>query len=283
MVIQSSAHTYVAIQKLDTGIMSQFLCRRIAQGEDVQCRLAVVPNEYAPELVPYLKEQQDGGTFTDLLDFFTDAGNLYIATAATSFPSLLSRLEGNGCGLPERMAVMRNLLETLILQGMDDFFCCAALEPSAIGVSDSLEIGFQYDLDEIASHEQWGNLMTQYRLSLIADALFEAELKTESLPEAREFTQRLKQGTFSNLLEIYQWFLPVAEIWLSGEKKELKPMSFRFRMWEKIKGLAKKLVWLWKMFLIVLAAAYLVLSVKAFLTEPAVSQHFKQIGTLTID
>ncbi len=283
MVIQNSTHTYVAIQKLESRTIEQYLCRRIAQGEDAECRLAMIPNQYAPELVPYLKEQQDSGKFTDLLDFFTADGNLYIATAAGSFPSLSARLAGNRCSVSERMAVMKNLLAEMILQGMDDFFCCSALEPSAIGVNDALEIDLKYDLDGITSHGQYAFSMTQSRLSQIAETLFEPELKEESLREIKEFTDRLKQSTFSDLLEIYRWFLPVAEAWITGGEKELKPMGFWFRRWERVKLLARKMVWLWKALLILLAAGYLALSVKTFFAEPAAAQNFKQIGTLTID
>lgn len=283
MVIQNSAHTYVAVQKLESERIRQYLCRRIAPGEDGECRMAVVPNEYAPELIPYLKGQRDKGTFTDLLDFFTDDGNLYIVTAARPVPGLTARLKGNGCSVAERMTIMKNLLSRLILQGMDDFFCCAALEPSAIGVSDSLEIALRYDMDGITDHEQYVFVMTQYRLSLVAETLFEEELRQESLPEMAEFSKRLKQGTFSDLLEIYKWFLPTAEVWISGAKKELKSMGFWFRMWERIKFLAGKLVGLWKVLLLLLAAGYLVLSVKSLYARPAMSENFKQIGTLTIE
>lgn len=283
MVIQNSAYTYVAIQKLESGSIRQYLCRRVAPGVDEECRMAVVPNEYAPELIPYLKGQRDKGTFTDLLDFFTDDGNLYIVTAARPVPGLTARLRGNGCSVAERMTIMKNLLSRLILQGMDDFFCCAALKPSAIGVSDSLEIALRYDMDGITDHEQYVFVMTQYRLSEVAETLFEEELRQESLPEMAEFSKRLKQGTFSDLMEIYKWFLPTAEAWISGARKELRPMGFWFCMWERLKFLARKLVGLWKVLLLLLAAGYLVLSVKSLYARPAVSENFKQIGTLTIE
>ncbi len=283
MVIQNSAHTYVAIQKLESENILQYLCRRIAPGEDVECRVAIVSNEYAPELVPYLKGLRDEETFTDLLDFFTDEGNLYIVTAAEPVSGLTARLGGSRCSVAERMMIMKNLLSRLILQGMDDFFCCAALHPSSIGVSDSLEIALCYDMDGITDHRQFAFAMTQYRLSEVAETLFAAELKQESLPEIAELSKRLKQGMFSDLMEVYRWFLPKAEAWLSGAEKELKPMGFWFRMWERMKFLAGKLVGLWKVLLLLLAAGYLVLSVKALYAEPAVSENFKRIGTLTIE
>ena len=60
-------------------------------------------------------------------------------------------------------------------------------------------------------------------------------------------------------------------------------MGFWFCMWERLKFLARKLVGLWKVLLLLLAAGYLVLSVKSLYARPAVSENFKQIGTLTIE
>lgn len=283
MVIQNSTRTYVVLRQMESNTIRQYLCRQTASGEEAECRIAVVPNQYAPDLIPYLEDQREEGKFTDLLDFFTDESSLYIVTAATSFASLESRLGGAACSLAERMTIMKNLLEALLLQGMDDFFCCAALKASDIGVSDALEIGLQYDLDGIIDHGQSVFVMTQYRLAGVVRVIFRNELEQQSLPELMELEERLKQGTFSSLLEVYGWFLPVAELWSNRKEDDLRPMSFWFRVWEWLKLLAGKLVWLWKLVLILLAAGYLIVSVKMFFAEPAVSDNYKEIGTLTIE
>lgn len=282
MVIQNSDFTYVVVRKLESQDVEQYLCRRLDGGEEEMCQIAALPDRYASELVPYLEQQIEGGSGA-LEDFFTDNGTLYIVTAARPFGSLKDRLKEQSCSLSERMAIAKNLLSELLLQGLDDPFCCAALDIGRIGVSDLLEIGLRYDLDAILDHEQIRFEMTQYRLAQVFSALFQKELGQGSLAEVTELVDRLEQGRFSSLLELYGWFLPVAETWSSRDEKELVPTGFWIRAWECAKRLAAKLVWLWKLVLILLALLYLVLSVKAFFAEPAMSANFKEIGTLKIE
>lgn len=282
MIIQNRNHTYVAVQKLASTEPDQYLCRKMENGSSMGCRIAVLDKKWAPDLVAYLESQILDKRFQDLEEYFTDTKNLYIVTSAKERPSLEERLTGQSASLSERLSIAQNLLESLLLQGFDDFFCCAVLEIGRIGVSAGLEISFQYDLEGITDHEQYHFIHTQAKLKEVFGFLFREEVRQESLPELQEIIAFLNQGRFSSLMEVYSRFLPVAVKWIGRDEKELTPANFWFRMWERGKGLGKALLWLGKGALIVAAALYLALSVAEFFRLPEQARIFSEIGTLTI-
>lgn len=282
MIIQNRDHTYVAVQKLDSEGLEQYLCRKMENGRSTGCRIAVLDKRWAADLVAYLESQSQDERFQDLEEYFADEEKLYIVTSAKEQLSLEEKLTGQSCSLSERLSIGQNLLERLLLQGYDDFFCCAALDAGLIGVSDGLEISFQYDLEGITDHGQYHFVHTQAKLSEVLGFLFREEERQQSLPELKEILGLLRQGKFTSLMEVYSRFLPVVSRWMGKDEKELTPESFWFRMWERVKGLGKALVWLGKAALIGAAALYLALSVADFVRLPEQARIFSEIGTLTI-
>lgn len=282
MIIQNRNHTYVAVQKLDSAGLEQYLCRRMENGRSAGCRIAVLDKRWAPDLVAYLESQSQDERFQDLEEYFTDDKSLYIVTSAKERPSLEEKLTAQTCSLSERLSIGQNLLERLLLQGYDDFLCCSVLSAGQIGVNDGLEISFQYDMEGITEHGQYHFVHTQAKLLEVLGFLFREEERQESLPELQEITGFLRQGKFTSLMEIYSHFLPVAARWIGRDEKELIPANFWFRMWERVNGMGKALLWLGKAALIVAAALYLALSVADFVCLPEQARIFSEIGTLTI-
>lgn len=282
MVIQNRNHTYVAIQKLDSAEPDQFLCRKMENGRSRGCRIAVLENRHAPEIIAYLENQTQNDRFRDLEEYFTDDKFLYIVTSSAEQPGLEEKLTGQKCSLSERLTIGRGLLESLLLQGFDDYFCCAVLQLGGISVSAALEVSFQYDLSGILDHGQYHFAQTQARLAEILGFIFREEEKQESFPEMSQLLGRLRQGKFSSLVEVYGQFLPVASRWMGRDEAELTPKSFWFRVWERVKKLGKALLWLGKAALLLAAVAYLAVSVAALIRQPAQADVFTEIGTLMI-
>lgn len=281
MVIQNGAHSYVAVQKVDSRTIEQYLCRRMEAGSAEQCRLALIPKEQIQALLPWLQAQKEQG-FSDLWDFFAEGEQLCVVTAARPYPPLVRYLSDKQPALAERLSITAAIFTELLLQGMDDYFCCAALSPERIGVSAALEIGFQYDLDDIAAHADVRFAMTQQKLAALLKGLFEKELSERCLPELETLFGRLLQGDFASLLDVWQAFVPIQERYSAADAQALQPMSLGFRIWERLKRFAAALVWLWKLLLIVLALLYLVVSVQAFVKDAEVAQNYGQIGTLEL-
>ncbi len=282
MIIQNRNQTYVAVQKLDSAETEQYLCRRMENGRSIGCRIAVLDKKWAQDLVAYLESQSQDNRFQDLEEYFTDDKSLYIVTAVKERLSLEEKLTGQSCSLSERLSIGQNLLECLLLQGYDDFLCCAVLSVGQIGVSDGLEISFQYDLEGITDHGQYRFVHTQAKLAEVFGFLFQEEMQQESLPELKEFIGLLRQGKFSSLMEVYSHFLPVSSRWMGRDERELVPANFWFRMWERIKGLGRGLLWLGKAALLMVVALYLALSVVNFVRPTEQARIFSEIGILTI-
>lgn len=282
MIIQNRDRAYGVLQKFDSVKTDQFLCREVKGGQERDCRIAAVPLGGGAGLIPYLDSLVRAGTFQDLLEYFMDTETLYIVTAASRFPSLEEKMAGESCGLSERLAIGRNLLTALLLTGADSFFCRAALGTDRICVSPALEIGFQYDLEEIRDYDACSFNDAAVQLASVFSFLFRRELGLMAFPEMEEMIGKLKGGDFPGLLEVYGWFQPVCDAWMGKAEQSLQPESLGFRLWEQ----AKKFGWLVaagvKLGLVAAAAAYLAFTVAELRGEPAQQQNFTEIGTLKV-
>lgn len=282
MIIQNRGRAYEVLRKLGSAKTDQYLCREVKGGQERDCRIAAVPIGDGAGLIPYLDSLARGGTFRDLLEYFMDTETLYIVMAASRFPSLEEKMAGEACGLSERLAIGRNLLTALLLTGADSFFCRAALGTERICVSPALEIGFQYDMEEIRDFDACVFHDAALRLASVFSFLFRRELGLMAFPEMEEMIGKLKGGDFPGLLEVYGWYQPVCDAWMGKAEQSLRPESRGFRLWE----LTKKLGWLAaagaKLGLVAVAAAYLAFSVAELRREPAQQQNFTEIGAFKV-
>lgn len=284
MVIRNMEQRYIVIHKIESGDGSdQYLCRNLDSDSDREYRIARLElRKVSGELVRFLLEQIHQENFTDFLDYFTDADYLYVVMNRGRGNTLDQKLSQENCRLKERMEVAKNLLEKAVLLDLPPYFLNGTMRGRGILVTPSLEVGFDYEMNDLAGFARIGFEQAAGRIGKILETLFARELGLEALPEMKAFIYGLKHGEFTGLLDVHEAFLTIYYQWEGKSEQALKPQSFSFRLWEKLKKLGivvKKAVYAG---ILLLALAYLVITVRNFKTPEPVVENFEKIGTLHI-
>ena len=281
MIIRNLSKQYRVIREWESdGEIAQYICREEEEQKD--CRIARQDlKSVSGDEIRFFMDQIHSQSFTDFLDFFTDAKNLYLVMVHNTGESLSKKLE-ESCSLKERMEIGKNLLEQMVLLDLPDYFFQAAMDSKLIVVSRSLEVRLEYDLKNLDCFRECTFLQGTEGLADIFRELYREELEIKAFPPMETMIYDLRDGKFQNLLEIYGRFQGIYREWADRKREQLKPESFAFRMWEKIKRAGGFLKNLAAAGILVLAVVYLVLSIRQVGKEPGTADNYYSIGTLKI-
>ena len=83
-------------------------------------------------------------------------------------------------------------------------------------------------------------------------------------------------------MEIYGRFQEICREWADRKQEQLRPESFSFRLWERIKQAGRWLKGLAAAGILALAFFYLVISIMEMRKEPGYADNYDHIGTLKI-
>lgn len=284
MVIRNLEKQFIVIGKQPgEGEAEQFLCRLDGEREGAEYRIVRLPLSRAgAELVSWLQEQKNRESFSDFSDYFSDQDFLYIVMRLGDGIRLEEKLRRERCSLAERLKIAEQLVTGMILKEEPPFFFSAAMDSRLIRVTPAMEVGFDYDLSGIEDYREADFALGQRRLGQVLGQLFEKELKLSALPDMERLIYGLGHGQYGGLLDIYRELAPIVKEWSAKEETALKPQSLAFRLWERLKSLARLGKKLAMAGLLALALGYLILSVYSFFKEPGIKDNFNQIGSLTI-
>lgn len=281
MVIRNLSKQYRVIREWKrSDDIVQYTCREEEEQRD--CSVAVQSlKQISGEEVRFLMAQVNNSQFQDFIDFFTDAQNLYVVTSWSREKNLKEKLE-ESCSLKERMEIGKNLLEYMVLFDIPSYFVSRAMEMELVTVSASLEIRLNYDLSDLPDFGQTDFQKAAEKLGDILGQLYEEELSIRAFPPMETCIYDMKNGGFSSILEIYGRFQGIYREWADKKKEQLEPESLPFRLWKKIKAagnLGKKAA---ALAIVLLAIAYLAVSIQQLFKEPGTAVNYSQIGTLKI-
>ena len=284
MVIRNLERDYTVIKKFEgEGDITQFLCQSTENGNDSWHRLARIPLDAVDgHLIAFLLGELKREEFEDLEDYFTDDAYLFVVMRLTDAGTLGENLSQEKVSLRERLWMAHGLIERLVLVAPAPFFFCAAMDEKLIHVSEAGDIMLDYDLAQLCEYGKFSFDSGCGRLGDVLERLFAEEIKLRAFPEMERLVYGLKHGEFGEYLEIHESFNRIFEIWEKKTEADLKPEKVSFRLWEKIKQGVKFLKNLILAGILVLAAVYLVISVRDFLKEPEVHVNYQKIGTLTV-
>lgn len=285
MVIQNLERSYVVIQSCPgEGRQRQYLCREDGDGQWREKKIGRIPlAEVSGGLIRFLMDQIHRESFRDFEDYFTDDEFLCVVMGLGEGKPLAVKLQEEKCTLRERLEMGKNLIERLVLLNPDPYFFRGAMAAERIRVSAALETAFDYDISDITEHERADFAQGAEGLSGVMEVLFLQERKQRSMPELDRFCYGLSHGEWGDYLSIHREYLKVFERWADKEEKDLQPKTWGFRLWEMVKASLRGLKKLALLGILVLAAAYLALSVRDFVQPPAVRENYKRIGTLQIE
>lgn len=282
MIISSLDKNYIVIRSADgSGECRQFICRD-EDGKD-EYRIVQIPAEKAGnKLLLWLEKLRKHEYMKCFPDYFPDGENLNVVIQSGYGASLSEKLKDENCTLRERLVIGDRLMTELVLQDQPPYLRNRCLSPELIRVTEAYDVSFDYDLSDITDYDKTDSNDCFRLISQIMIFLFGKELSDESFPDMAGFIMNLDIGSFTDITDAQKEYRKIYDAWLPKEEEEIKPDGFLFRLWEKIKkcfGLVKKLVFV---AIIIVAIAYLVISIKNFSKVPEPGKGLSRIGLLEI-
>lgn len=282
MTIQTLKHQYYILQQVrETEQLEQFLCEEAESGSgQLYDIFRFCQRELVVRLIVVFMDQTKNRAFEDFRECFSKDGELYLVFTHSKEISLVEKLEQELCVLKERIAIGKNILERILLLDMPDMLVYDVLKGDRIRVAASLDISFWYSMEQVEKMEEITIRNIQSRLAEVFCILFQREIQMEASTDILDFVENLRNGIYQSYMEIYQGYAQLTER-LSREGLVIKPNTFWFRVWEKIKAGYKKVKPVLVMMLVLVLAAYLLYSIlhPAKTTEEVFN--FQKIGTLS--
>lgn len=282
MLIRSLDQSFTVIQLLGRSDRAEsYLCRDYAsQDPSDHLLVRLMDPELITRMVPVFLDLRQQGMFLDFEDSFSNEDGVYGVFRYSGFPTWEQKRDREGCGLPERLEIAKNVLEKMLLYRMPPYFQKDVLAPGRVCVAPSLEIGFRYGLEDIAGYFSVTAADACQSFQAFFGELFYDELEQPGKsPELEDFVRDCPQA--GSLEELYRRFIPLYQglrAPAEGQKKKKAPPRREgraFRVWERIKQIAR--------FLRPFVAAAVLIAVVLYLifTWDAGSEAAKDAGTFT--
>ncbi|MCH5281444.1 MAG: hypothetical protein J1E61_08230 [Lachnospiraceae bacterium] len=239
MIIQNIDKCYEVINRFSGGdSIQEFLCKEQELGE-TNLLVRIKDPILAKRFTLFLEEKVKGTEFSDYQDCFQWEEALYAVFTYSSHQTLAHKLAGENCTLEERAGIFCNLLEKMLLLDPHPYFMKNALHQDRITVSDSLDVAWNYHLDEETGFDNCKMEIIWERLENIFVLLFDRELKEKRSPLLEQYLYDLTRGAIFSYMDLYQEFMPVHESLCAEENKEPSPNPFH-RIWESLKKVIDK-------------------------------------------
>ena len=282
MLIQSLEKTFTVIQLRNScEVTESYLCRDYGQQSPSDYLLVKIKNQtFAQRMVPALLEIKEGKTFLDFAESFTYENGLYAAFRYSSFPTLREKMEQESCSLRERMQIVLNLLEKMILYKMPLYFQQHLFDMDRVCVSPALDIGFRYELQDMGRYFEITQEVVIDSLWEFLEELFSQELEQHSSMELEVFINNI-ENFYGGLEDFYQEFVKLYKK-LQGPIKPIAPTGKLFRMWEMLKRVAKLLQPVFAAAVLIAILVYLIFMFEKDKTSIDGAETFAYIGTREI-
>ena len=284
MTIQTLKHQYYVLRKLrTTETLEQYLCQEESRENQGQLYdiFQIRERELVIKLILYVTQQAENQVNEDFFEYFSKDGQLYLVFLHKDAVSLEEKLKTEECTLKERIVMGRKILERILLLDMPDLLVHDVLCDTNIQVTPALDIHFWYSLNEVSALEDVTISAVQARMADVFKTLFQRELKLQVRPEIPAFLERMHNREYEDYGKIYQEYQALTEI-LENNFDSLKPNSFLFRVWDKIKKIYKVAKPVLVVALVLLLAGYLLYSILNPAPTTSENYNFQRIGTLKI-
>lgn len=285
MIIQNFHTDYVVIsQRTSTPLRDIYICKSCEEKKGQLYTLIKLNDiRYVEALIHFFQQEVSKAKLKDYVEQFTFEGNIYFVFRYSNENLLLDKLDAERCSFEERLVIVKNILERMLLLDMPPALQCDCLALSQITVAGSLDIGFNYEFNLIDKFQELNVADVGRSLIQVLSVLFEKELKRESCPEIKELQEWLRKGNYEDYAGIFYEYMRNYELLLNQPEAEVeKSQTFLFRLWEKIKAAAVSLKKVLIAVLMIAALLYLGNTVIEMFQEPAKIQSFSRIGTIEI-
>lgn len=239
MIIQKLNKCYEVIRQVSSASrMSEFLCLE-RQGQDAFLLVRIADPTLAKRFTLFLEEKVRGTEFQDYKECFQADGAFYAVFTYSPGGTLADKLDMESCSREERAEIARRLLEQLVLCSPHPYFMRNALRPDMITVTDSLDVAWNYHLDEVRTFDYCTMETVCQRLAEVMQFLFEEELQGKQYSSLDNYLLELKEEKMSDYLELYRKFMPVYEVLCENEPEHLS-QPYLERLWERCRKIVDK-------------------------------------------
>lgn len=284
MVIKTLDKTYTVIRELlGQYSIDRYVCRE-DETEVLATLVCIRDKDVIRKVVDFLMQQQKNRKFADLKECFFFEGSLYTAFAFKEGRPVSDVLMDGECSFEQRLAMVRSVLEKLMLLAMPDYFMWDALDRTHIYFAEGLEVFFQYGFWKIQEHERFDFAMVQQQFASFFELVFSEELVKESLPALADFAQENKDAAFADLPELFAAYDRLEkEVLLEPEEERTMPKTLPFRIWDKVKTYIPAFKKIAMAVLLLAAILFLIWSFKESMSQGGQEVQFEQIGTVEIE
>lgn len=274
MIIQRLNKCYEVMSQLNsTSRMAEFLCREQELQETVLL-VRITEVTLAKRFTLFLEEKIGGTKFPDYKGCFQSEGIFYAAFSYSTEKTLTDKLGTENYTVKEHAEIFRRLLEQMLLRSPHPYFMRTSLQPDMITVADSLDVDWNYHLDELGTFDYCTMEAVCGQLAELIKIIFEKELQMKQYFLLNEYFLVLEDGNLSDYLELYREFIPVYEAFCDEGSSRL-PRTYLWRLWERCKKIvdipgslkgyfrmgkryvAKKLAFVLTLFIILLPLSFL--------------------------
>ncbi len=282
MIIRVLDQNYFVQQTIPSGKgLVQYVCTNVSENDGRIYRIVRIPvQDVKPELVKYLADIYKEGLFHQLVQYGNEKDHFHVVMdcGPSKARPLKDRLQQDVISLAERLSMGENFLEYLIVSSVPVWFAESSMDTDHVVFTDALECALVFELEHLEDFADAGERSMQAKLKNVLAELFAKELDKSKIPEMAAFLQKVSQGEYSGMLSIYQEYQKIAKALAGVDEATLEPKSFLWRMWDKIKSLARYAEKLLGFVVFIIAIAYLVWSIYGLMQPTKARDIYPAIG-----
>lgn len=244
MRIQTLSRDYEIIQILQRDERKECLIVKTADLAKTEKYMFMIlkQKEDIRRFVSFCADLKENKAFDDFLDFFPRDGHLYMLYRYYDCESLEERALADGVSLKERLSIARNMIQRMVFLNTPLYLQYEALDWSNLRADENGMVYFNYRFFDMEKFGQVSVSDIWNRISEILTHLFAEELENESCPSLEHLIEQIEAEKFKNYMELLQTYEPIyKELLALHEKNEIKPRALGFRIWERLKAIAKRL------------------------------------------
>ena len=284
MRIQTLNSDYEILRMAESGErLDVLIARDEKHPEKGKCMLVVLKQDSdIHKFLPFLAAQQENAPYDDFLGYFPREGRLYIVFRFYDFMTLSERLSSD-TGFEERVMIAGNILRRIVILNLPTYLQYEVLGEGNILAEKNGDIRFSYGFHELDRFDSITDRDVIERLTGVLKKIFPEELEKHSCPPLEQFFERIEKEKFPGIAAVLREYDITARAALTlQEAGKIRPKSFGFRLWEKIKKLVRGLKYLLLALVIGALVGYLVYTIRYPSKKAEEAMNYKAIGTLTI-
>ncbi len=262
MAVRSMSRIYELVRTMDSkGKTVHGLWKTVQDGEERLIHMVQFEKtDLARESIPYIKELEENGAFTDLLEVFFEKDSLFLAFLWKGGIPLREYLAAEQLSMEERFLTGKAILEQMLILNFPLFLQCEELEADEILIAPDRTVNFYYGFSDTAQIAGASVSEAGEKAGGLLRLLFAGEAEGGFYPELDELFKKLASGDLETFLQIYQEYLSLAVL-VTEERfpPEKKKEPFAARLKKKA-GLLAGILKIISGLLVISAAAVLLVS-----------------------